>query len=129
MLKAGISFFPSIATIAVVSAIILIIITFFRLMNIRARKYLFYDKEATFYEGFLSIMERTVPYEKITDFVFYRSVWDRLAGTGTIRLVTAGHGYGASGRGFGGGTMMQYLPDAEENYRRLEAIIKKNKLK
>src|SRR3989338_8209358 len=67
---AGFSLFPSIATIAVISAMILIIISFFRIMNMRARKYLFYEKEAVFYEGFLSITQRTVPYEKITDFVF-----------------------------------------------------------
>lgn len=114
----------------IITAMILaIIIIFFRLMNLNARKYLFYQKKAEFFEGFLNIVQRTVQYDKVTDCVLTKSVWDRLFGTGTIRLITAGHMGDATYSGYlaqaGGGIALQYLNNPDEVYQRVQKLIGK----
>ncbi len=98
---------------------------FFRIMNLKARQYLFYKDKAEFYEGFFNIVQRTVQYNKVTDCVLTRTVWDRIFGTGTIRLVTAGHiatpAHG--GYGMGGGIGLQYLENSEEVYQKVQALL------
>lgn len=114
----------------IITAIILaIVIIFFRLMNLNARRYLFYQKKAEFYEGFLNIVQRTVQYDKVTDCVLTKNVWDRLFDTGTIRLITAGHmgaanygGYQAAG---GGGIALQYLNNPDNVYQQVQKLIGK----
>ncbi len=93
---------------------------FFAIMNLKARRYIFYKEKAEFYEGFLNIVQRTVRYEKVTDCVLTKSVWDRLFETGTIRLVTAGH----EGK-VGGGIRMQYVENPDAVYKRVEELLKK----
>ena len=91
----------------------------------RARNYLFYKEKAEFYEGFLNIVQRTVQYDKVTDCILTRTVWDRLFGTGTIRLITAGHvaapAYGAYG--ISGGIALQYLEHSEQIYHKLQTLL------
>ena len=95
----------------------------FGFLNLKARKYVFYKDKAEFYEGFLNIIKRTVRYEKVTDSVLVKTVWDRLFGTGTIRLVTAGHEM--IGRtSVGGGIVIQYIDNPDEVYSKLEKLLK-----
>src|SRR3989344_5813122 len=110
-------------TAFIVGLVLFFIMIFFRFMNLQARKYAFYQEKAEFYEGFLNIVQRTVNYNKVTDCILNKSVWDRLFGTGTIQLVTAGHtgGYGYHGRGsFGGGVVMQYIKNPDETYMKVQ---------
>ena len=101
---------------------IIVIVTglfvFFRTMNLRARRYLFYKTKAEFYEGFLNIVQRTVSYHKVTDCVMTKSVWDRMFCTGTIRLVTAGH----EGK-IGGGIGIQYVENPNQVYREVQKLL------
>ena len=108
----------------VFSIVFIALIFFFRYMNLKSRKYLFYNKEAVFYEGFLNIVQRTIPYEKVTDYILHKSVWDRMFGTGTIRLVTAGHLGGYGTHTVGGGVSIQYIENPDEVYNKLKSIIK-----
>jgi len=126
--KTRLNAFPPVTLIVAIIAVLLIIIILFQIMNIRSRKYLFYEEEAEFYEGFLNTIHKTVPYSRITDAVLTRSVWDRLFGTGTIYLVTAGmgglvtSGWGRMGMA-GGGFAMTYIENSEEVYKKLKADI------
>ncbi len=118
-------FSRSIPTAFVAGLILLIIIVFFTFMNLRARRYLFYKDKAEFYEGFLNIVQRTVAYTKVTDCILTKSVWDRIFGTGTIQLVTAGHTAGNYRRGMlGGGVMMQYIKNPDETYTKVQKLLK-----
>ena len=107
------------------SALILIFL-FLRLMNLNARRYVFYKSKAEFYEGFLNIIQRTVQYSKITDCVLTKSIWDRMFGTGTIRMITAGNiaGYhGASASVAGSGIILQYLNNPDQIYQKLQKMM------
>ncbi|MBI4152682.1 PH domain-containing protein [Candidatus Woesearchaeota archaeon] len=95
---------------------------FFRLMNLRARRYLFFKNKAEFYEGFLNIIQRTVSYQKVTDCVMTKSVWDRMFGTGTIRLVTAGH-EGAGRHTIGGGVAIQFVENPNQVYKEVQKLL------
>jgi len=108
----------ALAIIAIVTGLFL----FFRMMNLRARRYLFYKTKAEFYEGFLNIVQRTVAYQKVTDCIMTKSVWDRMFGTGTIRLVTAGHEN--MGRyTVGGGIAIQYIENPNQVYQEVQKLL------
>ena len=47
-----------------------------------------------------------------------KSVWDRMFGTGTIRLVTAGH----EGK-IGGGIGIQYVENPNQVYREVQKLL------
>lgn len=122
-----VGFYSKSVTVGLLVFLVLIGITFFfRFMNLRARKYIFYKDRAEFYEGFLNIIRRNVRYQKVTDCVLVRTVWDRIFGTGTIRLVTAGHEGGATyyGKNFGGGVAIQYIEHPEETFRKVDNLLK-----
>ena len=123
------SFSKSVLTAFIVGLVLFFIMIFFRFMNLQARKYIFYQEKAEFYEGFLNIVQRTVNYNKVTDSILNKSVWDRLFGTGTIQLVTAGHtaSPGFYGKGFfGGGVIMQYIKNPDETYAKVQKLLKKH---
>ncbi len=111
----------------ILGTLVFMLMLAFRILNLKARKYLFYTSKAEFYEGFLNIVQRTVQYDKVTDCVLTRTVWDRLFGTGTIRLVTAGHmagGYSGA-YGLGGGIGIQYIQNPDEVYTKVQELLKK----
>ena len=109
----------------IIMAFLYLLSLFFSIMNLRARKYIFFEDRAEFYEGFLNIVQRTVRYTKVTDHVLYKTVWDRIFGTGTIKLVTAGHE--TVGRySTGSGVVIQYVRHPDEVYKKLEALLKKH---
>ena len=102
---------------------------FFRFMNLNSRKYVFYKDKIEFYEGFLNIVQRTVRYSMVTDCVLSKSVWDRMFGTGTIRLLTAGHfGVNTGGYNMGnvsGGVAVQFVDRPDEVFSRVEKLLGK----
>lgn len=111
-----------IAAMLGIIALVTGISVFFRLMNLKARRYLFYEHKAEFYEGFLNIINRTVSYQKVTDCVLTKSVWDRMFGTGTIRLVTAGH-EGSGRYMIGGGIAIQYVENPNLVYKEVQKLL------
>jgi len=117
---AGLS--AGIATAIVIIVVVTGGIVFFRLMNLKARRYLFFKNKAEFYEGFLNIVQRTVSYQKVTDCVLTKSVWDRMFGTGTIRLVTAGH-EGTGRYAVGGGIAIQFVENPNQVYKEVQKLL------
>ncbi len=118
-------FSRSIIVGVITGGVLMLLFLFLRLMNLNARRYVFYKAKAEFYEGFLNIVQRTVQYNKITDCVLTKSVWDRLFGTGTIRLITAGHmaGYqGSYAANLGGGLVLQYISNPDQIYQKLQKM-------
>ncbi len=110
----------------IVGLVVALVMIFLSLMNLRARRYIFYNDKAEFYEGFLNIVQRTVRYEKITDCILRKSVWDRIFGTGTIKLVTAGHVDTGRYSGAGGGIAIEYVERPDEVYKKVEHLLKKH---
>ena len=119
-LTAGIG--AGIATALGIIAIVTGVFVFFRMMNLKVRRYLFYKNKAEFYEGFLNIVQRTVSYQKVTDCVMTKSVWDRMFGTGTIRLVTAGH-EGSGRYTVGGGIVIQFVENPNQVYKEVQKLL------
>ena len=113
-------------SIILIGLLIFVLVLSFRILNLRARKYLFYAEKAEFYEGFLNIVQRTVQYNKVTDCILTRTVWDRIFATGTLRLVTAGHtaqgGYGLYG--MGGGIAIQYIKNPDAVYQKVQQLLR-----
>ena len=109
-----------------------LLIPLMRILNLKSRKYQFYEDKVVFYEGFLNQIQRTVPYHKVTDLVLHKSVWDRMFKTGTIRLVTAGHVDVVSQTGpfggmmVGGGISIQYIEKPDEVYEYISKLLKIN---
>lgn len=87
-------------------------------MNLNATRYLFYKNKAEFYEGFLNTIQKTVQYDRVTDCVLTKSVLDRIFGTGSIRLITAGHGDSSSG------IWIAYIKNPDEVYQKVQALLK-----
>lgn len=85
-------------------------------MNLKARRYVFFKEKAEFYEGFLNIIFHSVEYRKITDCILTKTVWDRMFGTGTISLLTAGH--------LLGGITMQFVEHPDEIYTQIQELLK-----
>lgn len=73
-----------------VAILVVVVAIFLSYMNLRSREYRFYSDRAEFFEGFLNINQNVVRYERVTDITYNRSVWERLWGTGSILLNTAG---------------------------------------
>ena len=77
-------------------------------MNIRSRKYIFYQERVEFYEGFLNLRQKTINYRKVTDCLLTKNIWDRLLKAGTIQFMTAGHEITSGGKA-AGGIRVQYI--------------------
>ena len=118
-------FKKSISGMLLSGVFVFLIMVFLSYMNLRARKYLFYTDKAVFYEGFLNVVQRTVSYDRVTDIVMIRTVWDRLFGTGTIRLVTAGE----FGRHMGAGLTLSYVENPRALHDKLESLMRDTKKK
>ena len=99
---------------------------FVRYMNLKHRNYNFFKDRAEFQEGFLNIDQKTVPYDKVTDITLRKTVWDRLFGTGTITVATAGT---FGGRGFlnygAGGIAIQYVETPDDEYKFIQQLVRK----
>ena len=78
----------NLATITV--GVLTVVFSGLSLGNLQSREYTFHDDHVEVNEGFLTVTQDTVPYNRITDVSFTKSVWQRLFDVGTIRLNTAG---------------------------------------
>lgn len=58
--------------------------------NLQSRKYHFHGDYVEVHEGFLNVTQNNVPYNRVTDVGFTKSVWQRLFDVGTVHLNTAG---------------------------------------
>ena len=101
----------------ILSFLIAVLLSFFlSYMNLRAREYRFFRDRVEFYEGFLNITRKLVRYERVTDITYTRSVWERLWGTGTIRINTAGSPYKEIN--------ISYVRNSEKVYNDVQNLIK-----
>lgn len=55
------------------------------------------DDRITIHKGILTKMQQNIPYRSITDFMLYRSLYDRFLGIGSIKIQTAGQAKSATG--------------------------------
>lgn len=59
-------------------------------LNIKSREYRFKQNQLEWYEGFLNINQRNVSYNRVTDISLHQPITQRIFGTGTILINTAG---------------------------------------
>ncbi len=50
------------------------------------------DERITVHKGFIAKVQQNIPYRAVTDFMLYRSLYDRILGIASIRIQTAGQG-------------------------------------
>lgn len=55
------------------------------------------DDRIIIHKGILARIQQNIPFRAITDFMLYRSLYDRFLGTGVIRVQTAGQSANATG--------------------------------
>ncbi|MCX6815716.1 MAG: PH domain-containing protein, partial [Candidatus Aenigmarchaeota archaeon] len=99
-----------------VYAILFLVALFFSYMNLRAREYRFFNDRVEFYEGFLTINRNVVRYDRITDTILRKSVWERIWGVGGIQVMTAGISYGVR---------ISYIRNPEQVYETIQTLIKR----
>lgn len=108
------SWFLIIPLIFIVIPLISIFVSY---MNLRAREYRFFSDRAEFYEGFLNINRTVVRYERVTHVTFRKSVWERIWGTGTVMLSTAGTAWQE--------LKISYIRNPEKTYEDIQNILKR----
>ncbi len=91
-------------------------ISIFKLLKIRSRVYSIYEDRIEWYEGFITLNKRTVYLNRITDIGSRRGILDRIFGTGTIGISTAGS--------HGPEVLMQYMRNMDSVYDRLRELWK-----
>ncbi len=58
--------------------------------NLKSREYRFKSEQVEVYEGFLNVTQSNVSYNRVTDISLNKPVSQRIFGTGTIHINTAG---------------------------------------
>ena len=102
--------------ISIVIFVLLVAIPIFlRYMSLINTEYRFFRDKLEYYEGWLTINRHTIPYEKVTDVVMRKSLWDRLFNTATIGIITAGT--------YTGSVFLPYLNEPENTYHTLQRLI------
>ncbi len=86
------------------------------LLKTRTRRYNIYSDRAEWYEGFITIKKRSVPLTRVTDIISRRGILDRICGTGTIGISTAGSVYFE--------IVMDYVRDTDRVYNNLRELWK-----
>lgn len=84
--------------------------------NLNSREYRFYENEVEVYEGFINITQNNTSYDRVTDISYNQPVTQRLFGTGTIKLNTAGSAYHE--------IKISYVDEPEQEYERLKTVVK-----
>lgn len=100
---------------ALTLGILTVVFSGLTLGNLQSRKYAFHDDHVEVNEGFLTVTQDTVPYNRITDVSFTKSVWQRLFDVGTIKLNTAGSNQQE--------ITISYVDDPEAIYDEISALI------
>jgi uncharacterized membrane protein YdbT with pleckstrin-like domain len=85
------------------------------LFNLRSREYRFYNNEIEVYEGFINIKRNNTSYDRVTDISYSQPVTQRLFGTGTVKLNTAGSGRHE--------IKISYVNEPQKEYDRLKNIV------
>ena len=83
--------------------------------NLKAREYRFFPDRLEYYEGWMTIVRHTVPFEKVTDVTMVKTIWDRMFNTASIGLLTPG--------GYGGSVRISYLHNPEKAYNWLQEVV------
>lgn len=83
--------------------------------NLNSREYRFYTNEVEVYEGFINITQNNTSYDRVTDISYTQPITQRIFGTGTIKLNTAGSGYHE--------IKISYVDNPEQKYRTLKQIV------
>lgn len=83
--------------------------------NLQAKEYEFHDDHVEVRTGFLTVTQDSVPYNRITDVSFSKSMWQRLFDVGTVRLNTAGSDANE--------LTLSYVADAEAVYDDIAALV------
>ena len=100
-----------------------------RILNLLATEYTFYKDRVEFYEGFVGKIRRSVHYDKITDTILTQNIFGRIFGTGNFELMTAGsvpqHKSFTFRRQNFAGILIEFIPNPEENFKRVQEIIHK----
>lgn len=117
------------AIISAIFAVIIVIFLIIRIINLLATEYSFYKDRVEFFEGFVGKIRRSVHYDKITDTVLTQSIFGRIFGTGNFELMTAGsvpyHRTFTFRRQTFAGILIEFIPNPEENYKKVQEIIHK----
>ena len=114
-------FFGGAFIVPVFAFLIVMIITGIRLLpsyfNYKRIEYRFFQDRLEYVEGFLVINRHLVPYKKVTDIVLRKGIWNRMIGTGTVVLITAGS--------ISGHTQLVHIDNPDEVYNHLQKEILK----
>jgi len=114
-------FSSTITTISFFLFVIFVIILLpplFSYKNVKSREYRFFGDRIEFYEGFLNIDRKVVRYDRVTNVGFRKTIWDRLFGTGTIFLDTAGS--------FISEINIGYITNSERVYEEVQRLVKRH---
>jgi len=98
--------------------ILLIINNILLILRFKKKRYDFYSNKLEYYDGFLTFHKVTVPYERIISFNLTKSLIDRIFGTSTINIETAGTG--------GSEINILYINNGDEILTELKEVLKKN---
>ncbi|MBI2573304.1 PH domain-containing protein [Candidatus Woesearchaeota archaeon] len=88
-----------------------------RYLDFKRREYRFFKDKLEYADGWWVINRHVVPYAKVTDITLSKQIWNRLMGTGTIRLITAGSILGS--------VHLDHIQDSEKIYEHLQKEILK----
>lgn len=64
---------------------------------IKNLSYVIREDRVTIHKGIITKTKQNIPYRAVTDFVLYRSLYDRFLGIGSIRVQTAGQSQTGTG--------------------------------
>lgn len=88
-----------------------------RYLDYKKREYRFFNDKLEYFDGWWVINRHVVPYKKVTDLTLTKQILNRMMGTGTIALITAGS--------FGGNAYLVHLSNPERVYEHLQKEILK----
>lgn len=83
-------------------------------LSYKSREYRFSENQLEFYEGFISIEQRNIAYDRITDVSLKKPFLQRIFDTGTVKINTAGSDSHE--------IKMSFLNDPEAKYNRIREI-------
>ncbi len=92
---------------------------FIRIMNLWTRTYTFDSNKVDINEGFLNRKSDTISYDRITDVTLSKPVLQRIFGTGTIHINTAGSTHQVFS--------ISYIENPEETHQKVSDIVSKVK--
>ena len=113
------SYDPTCRTIVTIATVLLFAILFTSpvILNLRSRVYSIYTDRIEWYEGFFTLNKKTTYLKKVTDLLSQRGILDRIFGTGTIAVKTAGS--------FRPEIIISYIRDTDEVYKTISELWKK----